>query len=270
MRYILILFCFILFTFTPLECPVFQYRDDTNIKIPIFHTWYKIPFKILMGFTVAHADIYKYIDKNGVICYTDTPFGKNAKRVIKDNTNPTSTQQSAKIGPKNTAGYHQIVHEKAKEYNIDPSLVKAVIKTESNWNYMAVSRKGAMGLMQLMPSTANDMNVHNPFNPEENIEGGVKYLKYLLERFNGDLTLALAAYNAGPKTVEKFGLVPPITETRQYVSKVLSLYNGKMTYPLTEDEPKEKKPDPIYKIILEDGTVLFTNSTFLSKNPVRF
>jgi soluble lytic murein transglycosylase-like protein len=123
--------------------------------------------------------------------------------------------------------------------------------------------------MQLMPSTANDMNVHNPFNPEENIEGGIKYLKYLLERFNGDLTLALAAYNAGPKTVEKFGLVPPITETRQYVSKVLSLYNGKMTS-LAEDEQTEKKPDPIYKIILEDGTVLFTNSTFLSKKPVRF
>jgi hypothetical protein len=234
MRYILILFCFILFTFT-----------------------------------VAYADIYKYTNENGVICYTDTPLGKNAKRVIKDNTNSTPTQQPAKIDSKNTSGYHRIVHEKAREYNIDPSLVKAVIKTESNWNYMAVSRKGAMGLMQLMPSTANDMNVHNPFNPEENIEGGIKYLKYLLERFNGDLTLALAAYNAGPKTVEKFGLVPPITETRQYVSKVLSLYNGKMTS-LAEDEQTEKKPDPIYKIILEDGTVLFTNSTFLSKKPVRF
>jgi hypothetical protein len=122
--------------------------------------------------------------------------------------------------------------------------------------------------MQLMPSTANDMDVRNPFNPEENIAGGTKYLKYLLKRFNGDLILALAAYNAGPKTVEKFGLVPPITETKQYVHKVLSLYNGKITYPLTEDD--SPKPDPIYKITLEDGTVLFTNSTFLAKDPIRF
>jgi hypothetical protein len=222
---------------------------------------------ILFTVTVASADIYKYIDENGVICYTDTPFGKKAKKVIKENTNSTPFQQLAKIDSRG-ATYHRIVHEKATEYNIDPSLIKAVIKTESNWNHRAISRKGAMGLMQLMPSTANDMDVRNPFNPEENIEGGTKYLKYLLKRFDGDLVLALAAYNAGPKIVEKFGLVPPITETRQYVHKVLSLYNGKVTYPLTEDD--SPKPDPICKIILEDGTVLFTNSTFLTKDPIRF
>ncbi|NCO67856.1 MAG: lytic transglycosylase [Nitrospirae bacterium CG_4_10_14_0_8_um_filter_41_23] len=237
MRYILIVFCFVLFIFT-----------------------------------AAYADIYKYVDENGVVCYTDAPFGKNAKRVIKDNTNSTPTQKPAKIEFKNTDGYHHIVHEKSREYNMDPSLIKAVIKTESNWNSRAISRKGAMGLMQLMPTTASEMNVRNPFNPEENIEGGTRYLKYLLERFNGDLTLALAAYNAGPKTVERFGLVPPITETRQYVSKVLSLYNGKMTYPLTgkDSAKKENRREPIYKIVMKDGTVLFTNSTLFLKNPVRF
>ena len=86
-----------------------------------------------------------------------------------------------------------------------------------------------MGLMQLMPSTANDMNVGNPFNPEENIEGGTRYLRYLIEKFNGNLTLAMAAYNSGPKTVERYGNVPPISETRQYVNRVFALYNGKRT-----------------------------------------
>lgn len=263
----------ILFIFTPLECPVFQHRDDTKIRIPIFHTGYKAPYKILTGFTYAYADIYKYVDENGVVCFTDTPFGKKTNRIMKENIDSTPAQQQpSKADSKNSTDYHSIVHEKAANYNIDPSLIKAVIKTESNWNNRAISRKGAMGLMQLMPATAIDMNVRNPFDPEENIEGGTKYLRYLIERFNGDLTLALAAYNAGPKTVEKFGYVPPITETRQYVSKVLSLYNGKTAYPLkeTDSEKNQKKPEPIYKITLDDGTVLFTNSSVFSKNPVRF
>lgn len=220
---------------------------------------------ILFVSAVAYADIYKYVDENGVVCFTDTPFGKKANRVIKESATAISGQNQ------DTADYQSIVHEKASMYNIDPSLVKAVIKTESNWNHRAVSKKGAIGLMQLMPSTASDMNVSNPFNPEENIEGGIRYLKHLLERFKGDLTLALAAYNAGPKTVEKFGLVPPITETKQYIKKVLSLYNGNGTnHPAgTGSTKKEDKPQPIYKIVLEDGTILFTNSTLLFKDPVR-
>lgn len=228
---------------------------------------------VLSGFITAYADIYKYVDENGVVCYTDTPFGKKANKVIKEKADTMPVQQQiARIDSKDTTDYHSIVHEKAAVYNIDPSLIKAVIKTESNWNSRAVSRKGAMGLMQLMPVTASEMNVLNPFSPEENIEGGTRYLKYLLERFNGNLTLALAAYNAGPRTVEKFRFVPPITETKQYVSKVLSIYNGKMTHPLTEaySAKKEDKPEPIYKITLEDGTVLFTNSTHLLKNSFRF
>ncbi len=227
----------------------------------------------------AYADIYKYVDGHGVVCYTDRPFGKKADKVIEEKKILVPSQEQAVLkNPKDTSDYHSIVHNKAAKYDIDPSLIKAVIKTESNWNHKAVSRKGAMGLMQLMPVTASEMEVHNPFNPEENIEGGVKYLKYLLERFNGDLTLALAAYNAGPATVEKSGFsIPPITETRQYVSKVLSLYNGKLTLPQAggdtskkEKESEEKKSDPIYKVVFEDGTALFTNSTLLFKNAVRF
>jgi soluble lytic murein transglycosylase-like protein len=146
-------------------------------------------------------------------------------------------------------------------------LIKAVIKTESNGNYRAVSKKGAMGLMQLMPTTANDMSVSNPYNPEQNIEGGTKYLRLLLDKFNGDLTLALAAYNAGPKVVEKYGNVPPYSETKNYVKKVFSLYKGKRRYALGEPV---KKQTPVYKVTLEDGTVLFTNSPLLKPGSVRF
>jgi hypothetical protein len=220
---------------------------------------------------VAYADIYKYVDDNGIVCYTDLPLGKKADRIHKEKTSPAPEQNlNPRRNSKDSGDYHSIVHEKASNYNIDPSLIKAVIKTESNWNDRAVSKKGAIGLMQLMPSTANDMRVRNPFDPEENIEGGTKYLKYLIERFNGDITLALAAYNAGPKTVEKFGYVPPINETKQYVNRVLALYNGQTYYPSAssgDSAKSEKKSQPIYKIVLADGSVLFTNSSFVAKNP---
>jgi len=217
---------------------------------------------------LAHADIFKYVDENGIECYTDAPLGKKASKILKEHNSAAPVDTTVlKSKARDDSDFHSIVHEKAAVYDLDPTLIKAVIKTESNWNSRAISKKGAIGLMQLMPTTATDMNVRNPFDPEENIEGGTKYLKYLLERFNGDLTLALAAYNAGPGTVEKYGYVPPISETRQYVNKVLSLCNGKTT---GNTSPTAKKTERIYKIVLEDGSVLFTNSSILSKESVRF
>ena len=216
------------------------------------------------------ADIYQYVDKNGVVCYTDAPFNKNARKVMKDKNNTSRAQREMRRGPKSTSDYHSIIHKKAEKYRVDPHLVKAIIKTESNWNERAISMKGAIGLMQLMPSTVHEMNVLDPFNPEDNIEGGTKYLRYLLQRFNGDLTLALAAYNAGPKAIEKFGVVPPYGETKQYVKKVISLYNGNVTHPLPAgDTANQQRPERIYKIVLEDGTILFTNSSLLIMNALR-
>jgi len=221
-----------------------------------------------LAVATVSADIYKYVDENGVVCYTDAPYGKKSQHVSSDKkAGKTEQPATAIVFPRD---YSQYIHKAASKYDLEPDLIRAVIKTESNGNHRAVSRKGAKGLMQLMPSTASDMNVSNPFDPEENIEGGTRYLKYLLERFKGNMTLALAAYNSGPGTVEKYGNVPPIDETQQYVKRIFNLYNGKKSYALSDatSAPREKIP-PIYKVLLEDGTILFTNATLEKSNKIR-
>jgi hypothetical protein len=121
--------------------------------------------------------------------------------------------------------YKRIIDIRARDYSLEPSLVSALITIESNWNPQAISRSGAIGLMQLMPATAREMGVHDPFNPTENIEGGMRYLSYLMEKFDGNVTLAVAAYNAGPRRIQKYRDIPPIRETQRYVRRVLNLYN---------------------------------------------
>ncbi len=119
-----------------------------------------------------------------------------------------------------------LIHKYAGQYGVDPSLVRAVIRHESGFNNQAVSPKGAMGLMQLMPGTADLMGVKNPFDPEQNIAGGVGYLRYCLDRFGNNVPLAVAAYNAGPERVAKTGTVPPIPETQTFVHNVVGTYQG--------------------------------------------
>jgi soluble lytic murein transglycosylase-like protein len=118
------------------------------------------------------------------------------------------------------------IDQAASRHNVDPSLVRAVIKVESNFNPNAVSRKGAMGLMQLMPQTARRLNVSNPFDPEQNVDAGVRQLKQLMENYGGDVKLTLAAYNAGPGAVARSAGVPHYAETRQYVKRITQLYYG--------------------------------------------
>lgn len=221
---------------------------------------------ILCSAALQAAEIYRYVDANGVESYTDLPLNSKAERIKTAETSPVN--EAAKKDYGRQKGVHAIVYEKAEKYDLDPSLVNAVIKAESNGNPYAVSRKGAMGLMQLMPVTAGELQVFHPFDPEENIEGGAKYLKSLIDKFNGDLTLALAAYNAGSKAVEKAGAVPDISETRQYVNKVLSMYKGKTTLPVSKPVVyAERRPEVIYKVVTDDGTILFTNSPQYKKYP---
>ncbi len=213
------------------------------------------------------ADIYKYIDDNGTICFTDSPpKGKKAKPVYskryketreKNNTYNGSSVILTSAKKSLSPAYQRLAYEIANEYSLDPALIRAVITAESNWDPFAVSKKGAMGLMQLMPATAQALNVKNPYNPEENIRAGIRYLKYLLDKFNGDLVLAIAAYNAGPSIVERFGRIPPINETLQYVKKVLSLSGYNKNVDL---EVNKRKKEEIYMIRLADGSILYTNS----------
>jgi len=121
-------------------------------------------------------------------------------------------------------GVEKLVREAAERHRVDPALVRAVIETESNWNPRAVSRKGAGGLMQLIPTTAQRYGAHDLFNPEQNIDAGVRHLKSLLQRYNGNLDLALAAYNAGEGAVDRAGGIPHYRETKNYVQKVQNAY----------------------------------------------
>lgn len=157
------------------------------------------------------ADIYKYIDENGKIYFTNTPNNKKFMLVIKEGHKYNDRSRK----------YDSIISNLCEQYNVDVALVKAVIKAESDFNPRAVSNKGAKGLMQLMPHKIKELDVSDPFYPNENIEGGIRYLRKLLDQFDGDLTLTLAAYNAGENNVLKYNNIPPFKETQDYVTKVL-------------------------------------------------
>jgi len=235
--------------------------------------WYhlnvmKIVFAILLvlfSFRETHADIYKYVTADGTVFFTNTTKNKSGKLVFreKNGTAVVRNRHPVKTALGNTESFHSIAEERARVHNVDSKLVKAVIKTESNWNPTAVSRKGAQGLMQLMPGTATLLGVVNPFDPYENIDGGIRYLKFLLEKFNGNMTLALAAYNAGPKLVERKKAVPSIPETVDYVKRVIAYYTGEdISRVKVNTEEVKRAVSRIRKLVQQDGTILFTNSYF--------
>ncbi|HJY85741.1 MAG TPA: lytic transglycosylase domain-containing protein [Candidatus Acidoferrales bacterium] len=148
-----------------------------------------------------------------------------------------------------------MVQETAEKHRVDPALVRAVISAESNWDPFAVSPRGALGLMQLIPGTAVRFGVGDVFNPQQNLEGGVKYLRSLLERYNGDLNLSLAAYNAGERAVDRAHGVPHFAETQNYVQKVIDSYFR----PDSGRDSNGWRPPAIRRDTDERGRVIFTN-----------
>lgn len=169
------------------------------------------------------ADIYRYVDEEGIVHFTDAPTDTRFKVFMRDLKKDKELRTKLKIASTvNPAEFEQLIKNCSQKYGVNINLVKAVIQAESGYNPNAVSKKGASGLMQLMPGTAKSLKVADRFNPKDNVEGGVKYLRFLLDTFRGDVSLAVAAYNAGLNKVAKYGGIPPYNETRNYVNRVLS------------------------------------------------
>jgi hypothetical protein len=223
----------------------------------------------------AAADIYQYTDQDGVIHFSNVGVGtaKKFRKVRSEPRHQPKHRRHAALAPASPApdtaalsspdaavDYVAVIDNACYRHGVDPKLVHAIVKVESGFNPYALSRKGAMGLMQLMPQTAINMNVQNIFNPHENVDGGVRYLRYLIDRYEGNLSLALAAYNAGETAVKKWGTIPPYPETQSYVQRILKLYNGTGV---------DVSATPHYTIFIgygEDGAISLTDDPTKQKD----
>jgi soluble lytic murein transglycosylase len=180
----------------------------------------------------ARADIYLYHDPSGALVFTNAPVERATRLVLPElpparrmlvpySREALLAELRKPIPVPLPTSYDALIRQIADRYDVEYALVKAVIKAESDFDRLAVSRKGALGLMQLMPETAAQHQVRDVFLPRDNIEGGCRHLRMLLDRYGGNLPLAIAAYNAGTRRVEEAGGVPPIAETREYLARVL-------------------------------------------------
>ena len=204
--------------------------------------------------SVGWGEVYHFIDLNGVVHFTNVPTDPRYKRLMI--TNKYINNMRNYVSPYQLALILRTIEKSAEKFNLEPALVKAVVKAESDFNPMAISSAGAMGLMQLMPSTANRWSVDNPLDPVENIWGGVRYLKHLVDLFDGYLPLAIAAYHAGEQRVQQHQNIPPIPATQEYVQRVLKYYKKYQGARATRTT--------IYKVSLPAGEVIYTD------NPIRY
>lgn len=180
-----------------------------------------IPWAILLFIGSAHAELRRYIEANGIIRFQNIPSALE----LQFQNIPSAVEQKMINGKESQQyQYDNIIRQAGDIYGVSCALIKAVIHAESNFNPKAISPKGAQGLMQIMPENNTDLNISNPFDPKQNIFGGTKYFRSMLNRYQNNLSLALAAYNAGPTAVDKYRKIPPYKETQTYVNKVYNLY----------------------------------------------
>ncbi len=220
-------------------------------------------FLLLMALSapaLAKDRIFSYINENGIRVYTNAPSrGEDTSgpvaaipEIIRADRRPDrSTARGAAL-------FRPLIEDSATRHDVDPLLVEAIMAVESGFDPFAVSEKNCKGLMQLHPDTAKRFGVDDVFDPAQNIEGGVQYLRYLLDFFDGDLENVAAAYNAGENAVRRFGGTPPYAETRNYLKKVSVRYD--LTQNVLQSEAEEDRFQRVHRITLPDGRVLYTNT----------
>jgi soluble lytic murein transglycosylase len=172
---------------------------------------------IVLGSPVQ-ADIFRYIDENGVMHFTNAPTSSIQKYRLFLKEKPVITRRYS------TEKYDNLISDASERYGVSFPLLKAIIKAESDFDPLVVSKKGATGLMQIMPQNFKSLGIKDPFDPWQNINAGARYFKQMFDRFNGKLSLSLAAYNAGPTAVDRYKTIPPYEETEEYVRRVLKYY----------------------------------------------
>lgn len=180
---------------------------------------------LLVAPVPAEAELYRFVDAAGAVHFSDNPVDRHFERVVLTpvGLRVRESGPSSRRRPPRVSRYDRLISRLGQSHEVSPALVKAVIAAESNFNPRAVSKKGAQGLMQLMPQTARELGVENAFEPEQNVSGGTRYLRQMLTRY-GDVSRALAAYNAGPEAVDRYRGIPPYQETQAYVDRVLTYY----------------------------------------------